>query len=62
MLFHYPAASTDNSLTCVVAGESFHLDFGSDDADHYILQHRRWSLCGFGNTLEDAMQNLLAMT
>ena len=61
VFLHYPAAATDSTLTRVVAGEPFQLDFGSDGSDHYILQHRCWSLCGFGNTLEDAVQDLLAM-
>ncbi len=61
VFLHYPAASADITLTCVVAGEPFQLDFGSDESDHYILQHRRWSLCGFGNSLEEAVQDLLTM-
>lgn len=60
VFLHYPAASTTSSLTYVVAGEPFQLDLGADDSDHCILQHRHWSLCGFGNTLEDAVQDLLA--
>ena len=61
VFLHYPAASTNSTLTYVVAGEPFQLDFGADDSDHCILQHQHWSLCGFGNTLEDAVQDLLAM-
>lgn len=57
----YSAVSSGSSPTCVVAGEPFQLDVGQDDADGYVLHHRHWSLCGFGDTLEDAVQDLWAM-
>lgn len=59
--FQYFAASSGSPPTCVVAGEPFQLDVGQDDSDGYVLHHRHWSLCGFGDTLEDAVQDLWAM-
>lgn len=57
----YAAALSGSSPICIVAGEPFQLDVGQDDSEGYILHHRHWSLCGFGDTLEDAVQDLRAM-
>lgn len=59
--FQYFTVSSGSPPTCVVAGEPFQLDVGQDDSGGYVLHHRHWSLCGFGDTLEDAVQDLWAM-
>lgn len=60
-LLLYPVTVSGDRITCMVAGEPFQLDFRQDDSDRYILQHHRWSLCGFGHTFAEAVQDLWDM-
>lgn len=46
------------SLPFHVANEPFQLEIGQDEHDRFVLHHRNWSLCGFGDTLWEAERDL----
>ena len=51
-------ATSGLSLTYHIEDEPFQLDIGQHDHDRFVLHHRHWSLCGFGDTMWEAEQDL----
>ena len=43
--------------TWVIEGERFEMTVGEEDCYKFVIWHKQWSLCGFGDTMQDAVDN-----
>lgn len=52
-----PLEAVDDNVL-LIEGEKFEITIDQNGYDKFVLWHKHWSLCGFGNTLQEATDNL----